>query len=224
MVSFFIKIKNKIFQIKKRLFPTEIDLEIMRWFNDKGDETLRLNYDNLNKTSLVFDLGGYKGQWTSDIYSKYQCRIFIFEPVAAFAKLIDERFKLNEDIKVFNFGLGSKNEVLSININSDASSVLMHSDDHNQEKIYIKDFQSFLEQNNIDTIDLIKINIEGAEFDLMDYILDNNLISRIKTIQIQFHNFFADADVRRDTIIKKLKKTHQQTWCYKFVWECGVLK
>lgn len=224
MVSFFIKIKNKIFQIKKRLFPTEIDLEIMRWFNDNGDETLRLNYDNLNKTSLVFDLGGYKGQWTSDIYSKYQCRIFIFEPVAAFAKLIDERFKLNEDIKVFNFGLGSKNEVLSININSDASSVLMHSDDHNQEKIYIKDFQSFLEQNNIDTIDLIKINIEGAEFDLMDYILDNNLISRIKAIQIQFHNFFADANLRRDIIIKKLRKTHQQIWCYKFVWECWVLK
>ena len=31
-----------------------------RWFKDNGDETHRLNY-NLNKNSLVIDLGGYLG-------------------------------------------------------------------------------------------------------------------------------------------------------------------
>jgi hypothetical protein len=38
--------------------------EVTRWFKDKGDETLRLEYPELNKDSLVFDLGGYHGDFS----------------------------------------------------------------------------------------------------------------------------------------------------------------
>ena len=45
-------------------------LRAAQWFKDNGDKTHRLNY-NLNEKSIVFDLGGYEGQWASDIFSKY---------------------------------------------------------------------------------------------------------------------------------------------------------
>ena len=33
---------------------------------------------DLNEKSVVFDIGGYNGQWTSEIFSKYCCAFSIF--------------------------------------------------------------------------------------------------------------------------------------------------
>ena len=41
-----------------------------KWFSDEGDKTHRLNY-NLNEGSFVIDLGGYIGEWSEQIYDKY---------------------------------------------------------------------------------------------------------------------------------------------------------
>ena len=43
--------------------------ELNLWIKHQGDKTHRLNYD-LNEHSLVFDIGGYEGQWANDIFSK----------------------------------------------------------------------------------------------------------------------------------------------------------
>ena len=62
------------------MFPTIHDKEVRRWWSDGGDERYRYTY-YLNKNSLVLDLGGYKGQWASDIYAQYNCRKLVFETV-----------------------------------------------------------------------------------------------------------------------------------------------
>ncbi len=51
-------------------------------------------------TRMVLDLGGYEGQWASDLYARRRCRIDVFEPVARFAAAIAERFRHNSDIRV----------------------------------------------------------------------------------------------------------------------------
>ena len=45
----------------------EFTVEMTRWFSDKGDETLRLDYPKLNEESIVFDLGGFKGDFAQAI-------------------------------------------------------------------------------------------------------------------------------------------------------------
>src|SRR5258708_7901812 len=71
------------------------------WFKNNGDETLRLNYPELNEGSIVFDLGGYKGQWASDIYARYNCAVYIFEPYSIYANNIRDRFAKNNKIHLF---------------------------------------------------------------------------------------------------------------------------
>jgi hypothetical protein len=48
---------------------------------------------------MVFDVGGYEGQWSSDIFSKYVCHIHIFEPVPEYAEQIASRM-LNDLVKL----------------------------------------------------------------------------------------------------------------------------
>jgi hypothetical protein len=93
------------------------------WFANNGDNTHRLNYP-LTENSIIFDLGGYKGEWSEKIYNKYNSKIYIFEPIKFLYDIIDEKFKNNDDVKVFNFGLSNKNESLKINFSNDGTSIL----------------------------------------------------------------------------------------------------
>ena len=44
-----------------------------------------------------------------------------------------------------------------------------------------------LENNNIDYIDFLKVDIEGSEYEVMDYIFKNNLAKRILHIAMEVH-------------------------------------
>jgi hypothetical protein len=56
------------------------EISLKKWFEDNGDNTHRINY-NLNQDSIVFDLGGYIGEWSDKIQRKYDSKVYIFEPV-----------------------------------------------------------------------------------------------------------------------------------------------
>ena len=200
------KSKNKSLQTKRAA----------RWIRDKGDRTLRLDYD-LNENSIIFDLGGYQGQWASDIFEKYCCTIYIFEPVPNFAKNIKQRFKENQKVHVYNYGLAGENKIEIIAISEDESSVFKQSKD--SIKIRLVNALEFLKKKNIDIIDLMKINIEGGEYELLEHLIETGIIKNIKDVQVQFHDFIPDAEVRMKKIQEELKKTHFLTYQYEFVWE-----
>ena len=86
-------------------------------------------------------------------------------------------------------------------------------------KCEIRDFLTVIEDLDLQKIDLMKINIEGDEYKLMNHILKNEKITLTDQYQIQFHNFVEGAENKRTEIISELKKTHRRTWCYEFVWE-----
>jgi len=212
-----------IFQkIKKKLFSSEIEKTVTRWYEADGENTLRIDYDNLNENSIVIDLGGYKGEWASNIYSKYLCNVFVFEPASFFYQKLKKRFERNPKIRIHPFGLGDQDKDEKIYLNAESTSI--HKKKGKSENISIKNFATFLKQNNIKKVDLIKINIEGSEYDLLEFIIKNNLAEQIENIQVQFHNFVENAEARMKQIQNDLANTHTQTYQYKFVWENWKLK
>ena len=205
---------------KKRKNKKEVHLAHKLWDKAKGDETHRLKYDDLDENSIVFDLGGYKGDWASDIFSKYRCNIYIFEPSHKFYAKIIDRFKKNPKIKVFDYGLADKNLDLEMAMSNDGSSVYnkkIVSAEH--EVVKLIDAAEFLQKQKIENIDLMKINIEGGEYDLLTHLIDIGFIENIKNIQVQFHPFVDQAEVRMSELEKRLSRSHKRTYSYKFVWE-----
>ena len=88
-----------------------------------------------------------------------------------------------------------------------------------RKKVIFVSFVKFLNENNIDNIDLIKINIEGDEFPVLKSLIDNDVIHMFKNIQVQFHQFIPDSVNLRNWIREKLTLTHKLTYDYEFVWE-----
>lgn len=216
MNSIFKKIIRKL---RATLIPTAQDKEFNRWLSDGGDERLRFDYD-LTSDSLAIDLGGYKGQWCSDIYARYNCRVLVFEPVNSFAEKILERFKKNRKIEVYCLALGASRRRELIGLSADGTSVYRSSSV--KEWIQFEDVAEFFDKHNIKAVDLIKINIEGGEYELLPRLLETGLIDRIKYIQIQFHNVGTESESLMENIRNELSKTHNPVYQYKFVWENWV--
>jgi FkbM family methyltransferase len=167
---------------------------------------------------LVFDLGGYQGQWTSDIFARYCCTIHIFEPVPIFAEKIAKRFAGNPKVYVHNFGLGKETCNVRLHLSADGSSVFTK---RSEETILIKivKIDDFIRDNEVKFIDLIKINIEGGEYELLEHLLNSNYVENVNDIQVQFHDCVQDAQERMQAIQRQLEKTHHITYQYPFVWE-----
>ncbi len=212
-------VKKAVKRLRQPVFPTAQAKEVERWYSDGGDEHFRYDYD-LNSESLVIDLGGYKGQWTSDVYARYNCRVLVFEPVKAFAERIEKRFRKNPKIQVFRLALGATRRPEIIALNEDQSSV--YRTGPAKEIVQFEDVAAFFSNRAINGIDLMKVNIEGGEYELLPRLLETGLIKRIKNIQIQFHDVGAGSEARMKEICSELSKTHRPTYQYKFVWENWV--
>lgn len=192
-------------------------------FRKYNGERLRFDYE-LGPDSLIFDVGGYRGDFASEIYKRYQSRIWIFEPVLEFHMLMSDRFNDNKNIKLFNVALDRETKKSRISIGMDRSSYERDLGSGNFEEIQLKNVADFCEENQVQQIDLIKINIEGAEYDLLDKLLESGIHRIIRNFQIQFHDFAPLAEKRREDIRKKLTETHILRWDFPFVWESWEIK
>lgn len=196
-----------------------------KWVSDGGDLTLRLTYPLLNEQSVVIDAGGYRGDWTDKIFTKYKCNIFILEPMKDYYSSIAFRFdSLSGDAKIIpiNVALLDKTQKLEMCTGGDSSSIFIEGG--LREVVQCVDVKDFFEQHNLSGVDLIKINIEGSEYALLERIIKLGLHKKIKNFQIQFHRFIENCDSRRKNIQKALSETHVCTWNYDWIWENWEIK
>jgi len=222
-MGLFLKLVKKITHLfKLYIMQDPFLISVKNWFSDKGDETLRLNYP-LDRSSIVFDVGGYQGDYAEAIFQKYGCQVYLFEPVPSFYKECVERFSNNSSITCFNYGLSSSSGWFEIGLDNNASSFKKIESGEKTQLAQLRSVTEVFDELGLKKIDLIKINIEGGEFDLLPAMIDSGLIKQVKYLQIQFHNFIDGAVENRQRIRKLLGKTHREMWNYEFVWESWEL-
>ena len=189
-----------------------------RWRADDGDRTLRLRYP-LMADSTVWDLGGYHGDFAADIRDRYACGVRLFEPLPKLFELCVRRFADDRAVACLPYGLGAADGEFDISDDADASSFVRDAGQGRTIKARIRPVPEVWRELGTTRVDLMKINIEGGEYDVLTSLLDSDLIASVVHLQIQFHNFVADASARREALRTLLRATHEEEWCYPFVWE-----
>lgn len=197
------------------LLRDPFEVTIRRWAAAAGDRTLRVDYP-LHPTSVVFDVGGFRGDWTDEIARRYDPFVHVFEPLPEHLDRLVARFATNPKVVVHPFGLSDRDATLAISAAGDASSV--HRGPRRRTAPF-RDIVEVIQEWAIDRIDLIKINIEGGEYELLPRMVSSGLAERCGDIQVQFHRFVPDAVARRQAIRHELARTHELTYDYPFVWE-----
>jgi FkbM family methyltransferase len=156
----------------------------------------------------VFDIGANLGVYVSTILNyNPSTRVHCFEPVKfTYSKLestIKSKWK-NADVYLNNFGMGDKQEQRNINLYWDDGGVNSLYLDHyhaelsikelkhpvRQESIQIDTIDNYLKIIDIDTIDLVKIDVEGHESRCILGAKETIIAGKIKRIQFEYSTFW----------------------------------
>jgi FkbM family methyltransferase len=186
---------------------------------DGSLEDKRYHYD-LNRDSIVLDFGGYTGLWARDLANRFGCKVHSYEAVERYFKqiswnnVIPYQYAITCETGIEYFHVcdeGSTSESLSEfkkknDLDSTYQSNVQKLSEVPLEKINTLDVNEVLEK--FDSVDLLKINIEGGEYDILTRMCNTGTISKVKSLQVQFHNFVDDAQQKYDDITTKLKETH----------------
>lgn len=180
----------------------------------------------LNEDSVVLDVGAYEGTFAREIVRRYNCYVLMFEPIREYARKL--HVLESEKVRVYDIALGAEDRrnVPMAKCKDWSSIHRMDVEAVDIELVDVKDvraiFDSLRSTGAAGAVDLMKINIEGGEYDLLDRMLECDLLHRVKHLQVQFHEVGAGrlgAEVRRQSILGRLAVTHELEWCTPFVWE-----
>lgn len=176
-------------------------------------EHLRYVYD-LTPDSLVIDCGGFEGNFANLICEKYACAVIVFEPVPIFCRQVEATLKKWPKVIVFNLGIGGRSRMTPFEVKGSMTGIA--SIGRERVVVNIRDIievlEEFGEKFNTNSVDLLKLNIEGAEYETLERLLSAGAQTRFKNIQVQFHSVVPDSRVRRAAIMERMEKTHDITW------------
>ena len=178
---------------------------------DRYNQKKILNYfksKNL-QYGIFFDVGAHKGETLKLFSNNFNIKEFYcFEPSPANFNYLKKKIsKLNNNIKIFNFGFGENKSVLNFNQLEESSSstlVEINQDSNyykkknkilsifnlkkNEDKIInveISSLNDFMEEQSINKIDILKIDTEGFEFKVIKGAKEK--IKDIKYIYFEHH-------------------------------------
>ncbi|MDA9731472.1 FkbM family methyltransferase, partial [Candidatus Pelagibacter sp.] len=152
---------------------------------------------------IIIDVGGHLGSSTS-LYKKLfpSSNIYVFEPANDNFKYLKNKFKKNTDIKIFKKAIGNQTIKKDFYIFSDYSSgnSLIKSTNNTEikkkYKVDIIKLDNFCKKNKISSIDYLKLDTQGNEFDCLigaKKLIRKNKIKFIKC-EFMFHNFYDKSD------------------------------
>lgn len=161
-------------------------------------------YDHLDfkNPTNVLDIGANVGLWTKYILSKGAKKVFCFEPNKEAINHLRNTLKDNLNTFVFDKAVYKENTSLEFFVdesNSITSSIYSIQGHVPSYKVDAITLEEAIKQTGEDFIDLVKIDIEGAEFDIIEN-LSLETSSRIGNFLIEYHDFlFEDG---QDKLIK----------------------
>jgi len=135
-------------------------------------EIYKMKYFIPEPNDIVFDIGAYVGD-SSIFFSSYigkKGKIYSFEPIKANFNLLLQNIELNnlKDVIIpINMGCADKSGFTgAISTKSGASWAFLSGNDGN-ERVELISIDDFVDSNDISKLDLIKIDAEGAEYNII---------------------------------------------------------
>lgn len=185
-------------------------------------EELRYEYP-LTPDSLVIDCGGYEGRFAAEIARRYCCNVEVYEPIPEFFSKCYENLHKFPKVNVYDLGIcgaGAASQFARFKIKGDSTGHF--ADDGEDQEVTLKRADLIIMRH--DKVDLLKLNIEGGEFEVLEYLTNTGLIMLIKNIQVQWHDVVENSEQRRQAIIGQLSKTHELSWDFGWTWQNWRLK
>jgi hypothetical protein len=91
----------------------------------------------------------------------------------------------------------------------------------------MRDVASVFDELGERDVDLMRINIEGGEYKVLERMLEQDLLKKCRKLMVQFHEQWPsrrESGPWRQSLVERIELTHKPEFKYEFVWESWVRK
>ncbi len=168
----------------------------------------------LNSDSTAVDLGAHKGQFSHGMIARYGCRVFAAEPIAELRAGIS----MTPGLTIFPFAIGGGVGRARMHVfGSRCASLLLERAEEmweREEEVELLDLRNVLARFGLAKVDLMKVDIEGAELAMFESASDTELRG-FTQITVEFHDFlYPEQKSRVEAIKRRFRKLG--FWVIKF--------
>lgn len=179
-----------------------------KWFgNDYGG--FYINPKFVTEKSIIYSIGiGEDISFDLSLIKEFDCNVYGFDFTPKSIEWISNN-DFDSKFKFYNYGIGTETKTTKFffpkNMNN-VSGSLINQKNTNSEKsidVKVKSLSDIMNDHNHKKIDILKLDIEGYEYELLESINFTNL--HVNQILIEFHErFFTDGKVKTLKIIEIL--------------------
>ncbi|MFA5878108.1 MAG: FkbM family methyltransferase [Candidatus Staskawiczbacteria bacterium] len=179
--------------------------------------------DDIEDNSVIIDIGANIGVFSLFAGQSENTTIYAYEPMSDNYDLLKENIGLNKletNILPFNLAIGARSEKRKFYLGTSASHSFspisespfnaLYGDRVQEQKqkfieINCVSLKNVFDRNNIQKCDILKMDCEGAEFEIL-YNLPEEYFKMIKKIRLEYHNHLSSKKNNVDYLIKFLKR------------------
>ena len=175
---------------------------------------LRPGYVTLTATSTVVDVGANIGDFAMQTARLCpQGTIYAIEPVPEQCEMIKAQIKLNSvsNVQVIPLAVGSENGEIELFVSGSQSS--MYWGTGGRTRVQVTTLDRIMEQHPIQRIDLLKMDCEGAEWDIFP--LSARVLPAVSQICMEYHNGKRTAEWLEGWLVQHGFRVHRTPgpWC-----------
>ena len=157
----------------------------------------------IRRDDVVVDIGANIGGYAV-LAAKSGARVFAYEPVPETYQLLSKNIIINNchTVKSYNVAVGSKIGELTLNVNPQAAGLdSIYHTFSSTEKIKVPsiDLHEIFVQNKLKKIDVLKIDVEGAEYDILLNARSSDM-RKVRTITMEYHDFLDHGHNKKELI------------------------
>lgn len=203
-------IKRKLYRLKNFLkgnewyYHNDLSLNI-KTLGDPGNEWTICPV-GINAESVVYSFGaGTNISFDKELSEKFGLVVHLFDPTPKSIKFVNDQ-KLGSNFIFEEIGIADYTGIAKfyLPLNPDYVSATLDkmSDSQNIVEVRVERLAEIMARNKHTSIDILKMDIEGAEYGVIDDILKSGI--EIRQVLIEFHHRFANKGIKktRNTIEK----------------------
>jgi FkbM family methyltransferase len=221
-------IKDRILEISsiaRRVYGIKLILTVglsdsSRWFL-LNKEKLKYSME-LECKGLVLDIGAFSGQYSEKIRKRNPKMTFwLYEPIPDYYELCTNRFKNRDNVFVFPYAISANGRELQMQING-----LRTRQNTFPINVGVPIPSMSIQEifDSVSEIELLKMNIEGMEYECLEQLISTSSLHKAKHILIQFHDFESNSQDRRDAIHGQLMQNFYNVYKSDWMWELWARK